>query len=261
MKQINEATKLSVSRNAEHYQFHHDALDAITEEFAEAQKISALRAAYKELFDKEDTAFVQSRALAGTADVEEKDAVRDELTRYVCSIVDAKQRSPLAEEKAAAKRLRVKISPYWRANVKPYAENTALVDNMVQDMQAADYAADTAALGLTDIVAQLKQANDDFNAAYTSRSGEKETREQTEKMKEIRPQVDEAFRAIAQAINSLYNVNALITQDAATETTLATVIDGVNALILQLSQTVETREAKAETEKAKKKETTEETNQ
>lgn len=245
MKQIKEATKLSASRNAEHYQFHHDVLDILTEEFATAQKIDALRTSYKELFDKEDTAFIQTRALAGTADVEAKDAVRDELLRYVCSIIDAKQYSPVADEKAAAKRLRTKVSPYWRANIKPYAENTALVDNMVQDMLSNDYSADTATLGLTDIVGQLKTANEDFNATYTGRSSEKETRELTEKMKTNRPQVDEAYRSLVQAVNSLYNVNALITKDAATETTLATAIDSVNGLILQLSQTVEIRMAKA----------------
>lgn len=255
MKQINEATKLSASRNAEHYQFHHDVLDVITEDFAAAQKIDALRAEYKTLFDKEDTAFIQSRTLAGTADVEAKDAARDELLRYVCSIIDAKQYSPIADEKSAAKRLRTKVAPYWRANVKPYAENTALVDNMVQDMQSADYSADTATLALTDIVAQLKTANDDFNATYTSRSSEKETRELTEKMKTARPQVDEAYRAIVQAINSLYSVNALITKDAATETALATVIDSVNGIILQLSQTVSLREAKAKTTNVKKQTT------
>jgi len=102
MKQINEATKLAQSRNGEQIQFHKNVLDVVTEEFAAAQKIDALWAAYKELYDKEDTAFIQSRALAGTADVEAKDAVRDELTRYVCSIVDAKQLSPEAGEKAAA---------------------------------------------------------------------------------------------------------------------------------------------------------------
>jgi len=102
MKKINEATKLAQTRNAEQIQFHKDVLDVITEEFATAQKIDALRAAYKELYDKEDTAFVQSRSLSGTADVEAKDAARDELTRYVCSIVDAKQLSPIAGEKVAA---------------------------------------------------------------------------------------------------------------------------------------------------------------
>jgi len=254
MKQINEATKLAQSRNGEQIQFHKNVLDVVTEEFAAAQKIDALWAAYKELYDKEDTAFIQSRALAGTADVEAKDAVRDELTRYVCSIVDAKQLSPVAGEKAAAKRLRVKIDPYWRANTKPYAENTALVANMVQDMQSADYAADTAAIGLTDIVAQLKSANDEFDAAYTGRTSEKEQRELTEKMKQIRPQVDEAYRSLAQAVNSLYTVNALITKDAAAETALVDVIDKVNGLILQLSQTVSAREAKGKSEK--KKETT-----
>jgi len=251
MKRINVAGKLTVSRNAEHDNFHREILDVITAEFAAAQKIDALRAAYKELFDKEDEAFVLSRALTGTADVEAKDAARDELTRYVCLEVDAKQYSPVDEVKAAAKRLRVKIDPYWRAHTKPYAENTALVANMVQDMQAEDNAADTAAIGLTDIVAKLKTANDDFDAAYTNRTDEKQTREATEKMKSVRPQVDEAYRAVVEAINSLYNVNAVITHDAAAETALGDVIDKVNARILQLDETVGIRLAKA-ANKAKK---------
>lgn len=255
MKEINETTKLAKSRNAEHDNFHKEILDIVTAEFATAQKIDALRTSYKELFDKEDEAFVLSRALVGTADVEEKDAVRDELSRYVCLEVDAKQYSPVAEVKAAAKRLRVKLTPYWRAHTKPYAENTALVANMVSDMQAEGNAADTAAVGLTDIVAQLKTANDDFATAYTGRTDEKQEREATEKMKTIRPQVDEAYRTVAQAINSLYNVNALITKDEATETALATVIDKVNARILQLDETVGIRLAKA-ANKSKKKQTT-----
>lgn len=257
MKQINKCMKLAATRNAEHYQFHHDVLSVISEEFATAQKIDALRKSYANLFEKEDKAFVQSRALGGTAEVEAKDAVRDELMRYVCMIVDAKQFSPVADEKAAAKRLRVKLSPYWGASDKPYAENTALVDSMVIDMQSADYAADTAAVGLTDIVAQLKTANDDFNEAYMSRSNEKEARETTEKMKDVRPQVDDAYRTLADAVNSLYNVNANIVKDAEAATALETVIDKVNAIVLQLTQTVEIRRAKAENKKEDETETEE----
>jgi len=59
---------------------------------------------------------------------------------------------------------------------------------------------------------------------------------------------------VVEAINSLYNVNANITHDAAAETALAEVIDKVNGLILQLSQTISAREAKGKSEK--KKETT-----
>lgn len=98
----------------------------------------------------------------------------------------------------------------------------------------------------------MKTANDDFNAAYTGRSSEKETRELTEKMKQIRPQVDEVYRSVVEAINFLYNVNAIVTKDSATETALSAVIDSINGLILQLSQTVSLREAKAS---GKKKET------
>jgi len=56
---------------------------------------------------------------------------------------------------------------------------------------------------------------------------------------------------VAVAINSLYNVNANITHYAAAETALGEVIDKVNGLILQLSQTVSAREAKAKSEKKK----------
>lgn len=257
MKEIDNIPKLAIARNAEHYQFHSDVSAVLTAELAEAQGIGDLRKAYAELFAAEDKAYALSRGLADTKEVEARDATRDQWARYIFQTVEAKGISPFEDEQEAAERLRVKLSPYWNCHSLPYAENTAAVTNMTADMQSDDEKDDVETLGLTKAVAQLKAANDDFNAAYTGRSSEKETRELTDKMKQIRPQVDEAYRSLAQAVNSLYNVNALITKDAATETTLSAVIDSVNALILQLSQTVSLRGAKANGKK-KETETTEE---
>lgn len=55
--------------------------------------------------------------------------------------------------------------------------------------------------------------------------------------------VDTAYRSLASAINALYQVNSLITRSDATETELGGLIDGVNALIVQLHQTLSLRGA------------------
>ena len=55
--------------------------------------------------------------------------------------------------------------------------------------------------------------------------------------------VDTAFRSLSSAINALYQVNSLITRPDATETELGGLIDGVNALIVQLHQTLSLRGA------------------
>lgn len=248
MKEINNVL-LTRARNAEHYQFHYNTNGVITAEFAEAQKIADLLTAYTDLFAVEDKAYAQSRGLADTKEVEAKDAVRDNWLRYVFQTIESKRISPYDDEKAAAERLRVKISPYWNCHTKPYAENTADVTNMVDEMLSDDNKADTELLALTDTVNQLKQANEDFDLVYTSRSSEKQRRDAADNMKTIRPKVDAAYRELVQAINALYTVNALVTKDEATETAIGSVIDSVNAIILQFTETLSIRTARAASKK------------
>jgi len=161
----------------------------------------------------------------------------------------------VADEQEAAERLRVKLAAYWNCHSLPYAENTAAVTNMTADMLSDDLKADTEALGLTSAVGQLQQANDDFNAVYTGRSTEKQRREASDNMKTVRPKVDEAYRELVKAVNALYTVNALVTKDEAAEAALGAVIDSVNALILQLSETISLRIARAASKKSSSGET------
>ena len=242
MKEILKAN-LNNARNAEHYQFHSDVLSIVTVEVATAQKIEGLRSEYAALFDKENTAFIQNRAYESTKEVEAKDRVRDELFLYIKQTVDSNLYCPVATKKAAAEKLSFAMKPYRSANSKAFAENTAQVTNLVADFQSETYAEYVELLGLTDAVEQLKTANNEFNAIYMGRSGEKLVRASTENMKSIRPKVDNAFRSLSSAINALYQVNSLITRSDATETELGGLIDGVNGLIVQLHQTLSLRGA------------------
>ena len=242
MKEILKAN-LNNARNAEHYQFHSDVLSIVTVEVAAAQKIESLRSEYVALFEKENAAFIQNRAYESTKDVEAKDRERDDLFLYIKQTVDSNLYCPVANKKAAAEKLSFVMKPYRSANTKAFAENTAQVTNLVQDFQSEAYAGYVELLGLTEAVAQLQVANNEFNAIYMGRSGEKLVRASNENMKSIRPKVDTAYRSLASAINALYQVNSLITRSATTEAELGGLIDGVNALIVQLHQTLSLRGA------------------
>lgn len=242
MKEILKAN-LNNARNAEHYQFHSDVLSIVTVEVATAQKIEGLRSEYAALFDKENTAFIQNRAYESTKEVEAKDRVRDELFLYIKQTVDSNLYCPVATKKAAAEKLSFAMKPYRSANSKAFAENTAQVTNLVADFQSETYAEYVELLGLTDAVEQLKTANNEFNAIYMGRSGEKLVRASTENMKSIRPKVDTAYRSLASAINALYQVNSLVTRSESTEAELGSLIDSVNGLIVQLHQTLSLRGA------------------
>ena len=57
-------------------------------------------------------------------------------------------------------------------------------------------------------------------------------------MKELRPITDKAYDELAKAINALYAVNEMVTQDAEKRTALEKVIDDVNAVVLRYRKTV-----------------------
>lgn len=242
MKEILNSN-LNHARNAEHFQFHSDVLAVFTSALAKKHGIEALRETYALLFAQEDATFIQNRAYEATQEIVEKDRTRDELFLYIKQTVDSNLYCPLAEKKAAASKLSFALHPYRSANIRPYAENTAQLTNFVDDLQSSSYASYAATLGLTDAIRQLKEANDAFNAVYAGRSGEKLTRVSTDNMKTIRPKVDNAYQAVASAINALYQVNELVTRTAATSESLGKIIDGINALIIQLQQTLSWRGA------------------
>lgn len=242
MKEILKAN-LNNARNAEHYQFHADVLSVFTEQMATEHKIENLRADYAALFQKENTVFIQNKAYEATKEIEAKDRERDELFLYVKQTIDSNLYCPVTSKKAAAQKLQFVLKPYRSANTKPFVENTAQVSNLVEDMQLPENAEYVTALGLAEAITQLKTVNDAFNASYMGRSGEKLTRASNEKMKSIRPKVDEAYRTLASAINALYQVNELVTRAPAVSQSLGQAIDSINALVIQLQQTLSMRGA------------------
>lgn len=238
MKTINNFSVLNRARNAEHYQAHEDILDAISEAFVSEQGIKALRDAYAKLYEIEDSIFLRNQAYEETKEIQEADQLRDDIFLFVSQTIEANKLSPVEANRAAAERLSFLLSPYKDAPRHSLAKNTAEVTDFTKAASEDIHSEDVTTLGLTAPLAALKEANEAFNRLYRERSREKEERAKSETMKTIRPKVDAAFKELATAINSLYNVNELITKDSEKEKTLGAVIDEVNAILLQLQETL-----------------------
>ena len=96
-------------------------------------------------------------------------------------------------------------------------------------------------MGLTEVVASLKTANDEFAELYSRRADEKRVRTVTETLLQVRPQVDDAARKLFEAINAIYMVSEVIEKDAAKMAAIGAVIDAINAEIVQFSETLSRR--------------------
>lgn len=241
MKQIPKINYLTQARNAEHYNLYLQTLKIITADFATNYKLTVLRNACAAAFDAEDDAYLQSRAFADTKEIDEKDAVRDKRFRFIFLTTESKELSLVEAEAQAAMKVAFAIAPYTGAASKPFAENTAMVEDMVKKLQSAEYASYVQTLGLTDAVVALKTANDDFVNSFSRRADEKRVRSVSDNLKKLRPVTDEAARKLFDAINALYLVNELVDKDQAKETAIGAVIDAVNAEIVQFSETLSRR--------------------
>lgn len=242
MKEI-VAANLNNARNAEHFQFHANVLTFATSALAVELKIETLQKTYADLFKREDDLYMQTRAYEETQAMNEKDRERDDLFIYIKQVVAAMLYSPVPEKKIAAQKIEFQMRLYKDAASKPAAENTAQVTNCLQVLESDANTAYITALGLTDVLPLLKQANNEFNELYVNRSDVKLGRVSNDNLKSVRSQTDEAYRAMVKAINALWLVNETITHDAAQAAKLGGLIDNINALIVQFSETLSRRKA------------------
>lgn len=238
MKCINVNFGFSYARNAEHYQLHKDILAVITPEFATAQGFASQQAAYSSNMEIENVCYLRNYKYWDTEELVNLDAKRDSLFGYVLQTIKAAMNSPVDEVAAAAKRLWFIIEPHKDAARLNYTSNTASVSDFLEKMATDENAAYAAAVGLTLALQQLGEVNTQFHTLYTSRSSELLARATSETMRTIRPKVDETAKECFECINACYRFYTLMNQEPEKRAALETAIDLVNALLIQLQNTL-----------------------
>ena len=230
------------ARNAEHVYFHENASLIFTESFASTYGLTDLREQYIAAVTAESAKHVSNPAYLDTPELQSLDRARDNVFYLIAHVAEAYLSYAFKTEDIEAANLIVYLmSPYRKAAAMSYLEETAVLADFYSKLLSDEYAEALATLHLSEAAAEGKRLNDEFNELYKKRSAEVLGRTVSATMKELRTATDTAFKALADAVNALYLVYATITKDETKAAELKAVIDGVNALIVQLRQVIQQR--------------------
>lgn len=111
------------------------------------------------------TTAIKSDRVSSTLD--EADIARDEIIRNLGDALTGYAAIPVADKKAAARNLLAVFSKYGKQiTQKNFAEESSLIESMIEDFGAENLSSDVAALdGMKDLLESLRSAQDRFNKA------------------------------------------------------------------------------------------------
>lgn len=239
MKEIIYDFPRSRAKNAQHVQFATDVLAAVTEEVATAQGFASQRSAFATATTAEQDCFKVSRKYVDTTEVASRDSVRDNVALFYRGIARVNAEYGLTAETRKAGQLVFDLFNNAGDVVRmDYASETATLTDLVGKMRETMYAEALTAIGIERAPDDIEEANDAFNAIYLQRSAAERDRAFAADMKTLRPATDEAFDTLAYAINALFAVNEMVTNDEGKRTALTKVIDDVNAIVVRFRKTI-----------------------
>lgn len=200
--EIKEVRKLSL-HNMEHYQFATQVIKLCEE--AGIEKLKTLLKTLKDAVAEEDKALNIPRKKEGTADLEALDRARDHAYRALQLLVEMNLLSEDVDEQKAAQKMENVMSRYPKVTTSNYNKESALIKNLVSDLQDAKLAEAVTKLAATEYITRLSKANEAFDKRYLDAlktiipTG-------TYDIKALRAATDKALSAIAlrmEALNDL----------------------------------------------------------
>jgi len=163
-----------------------------------------------------------------TEAIQVADQKRDTIFRGMADVNKAMTNHYQADVQASAKRLQIVFDTYGNLSQRPYHQETADIYNLIQDLKGK-YIGDVRKVSIEGWMNELEQKNNEFDALINKRYDEVAART-TLILREIRQQVDAAYRTITERIEALSIVEKDSIYDAFTHR-LNVVIDTYNTLI------------------------------
>ena len=197
--------KLKNLRNEEHFQFQTGFNDLVIQFTPATLGIVNEYMVYSSLFSSEGLALDIIIKSAITDELAIADMKRDATFSGLASAVKSGTKHFSAEVKQAAARVQVVFDTYGNVAKKGYDEETAAINSLITDLNST-YAADVPLLGIAGWITELKANNDAFDTLKKSRYIEEACKTQL-RMKQVRTEVDAAYKAIVERINALIIVN------------------------------------------------------
>jgi hypothetical protein len=185
------------------------------------------------LFEQEDIIFKKSAKSSETKYIDEANRYRRDLFYMVKRRVSSAALSFDADDREAAERLTEIVDNYKAIGTATMVEVSALITNMVQDLNKPRYTDALTKLGLLAVAGKLEEANERFRELYLERAQNLETAEQAGTMKVIRPKVDKAFSMFTEGLDAIYAAGVISGKDV---TEAGKLIDHINSVIDQFER-------------------------
>ena len=214
--------------NSEHFQFHTECRNLITATTPDKLKIEAEFDNYQQLYQQEDEVLKKIVKSEFTEAIQVADQQRDATFRGIADVNKGMTNHFQPEIQAAAKRLQIVFDTYGNLVQRPYHQETADIYNLIQDL-IGKYLTDTKTVGIDGWVNELDKNNKEFDRLINERYDEAAERS-TLILREVRLQVDTAYRTITERVEALSIVEKTTEYDAFIHR-LNVVISTYNSLI------------------------------
>lgn len=164
----------------------------------------------------------QSRISDETAQMLDVDKQRDDLVVYTTSSISQITKSPLPAQRSAAQTVYNIIKPYIGIYKSANQQETAQIEGLLVDLAKPGIPEHIKTLGLTDVIAALREANTEYTTLTAQRTNTKAA------------SIKENSTAVRQRMDSLYDdmsTMAFVQSIAAPTADTATFVNQLNTLI------------------------------
>ena len=196
---------LSRLRNEEHFQYNTDFTGLVVNATPVVLGIANQFSLYIPIYTSEGNALNVVQKSDVTNELVDCDAIRDTTFRGLSDSVKSACNHFNLGTKQAAIRIQLVFDEFGNVATKSYDEETAAINVLVSRLNQ-DYASDVATLGIADWLNELLSNNEIFDALMKRRYSQDVIKAQFH-MKQVRFELDAAYRTITKRINALIIVN------------------------------------------------------
>ena len=174
----------------------------LSQEDLETLKLKDAAKVFDEKYKAFDAAVQPMRGDVDTKELNKLDERRDKALMGLYGHVRVFTGFPEEAKATAAQQLQAILLKYDKApQTKPLREETAIISNVVSDLEVADAKAKLTLIGAEKWLDELKDANKKFEAAYNART--QRNMDLVGQTKEKRIALDDEYRRLAHTINAL----------------------------------------------------------
>jgi hypothetical protein len=191
--------------NAEHFQFHTDFRNLIIKATSATLGIESQYSAFLIHYANEDEALNIVRKNSVYEQLVAADLVRDSTFRGLSYLIKSSCYHFTPAIKQAALRVKIVFDQNKTLVTKSFNQETASINNLISRLNR-DFATDLITLGITDWLTHLQTENTAFDTLMSGRHSEEASKTQL-RMRQVRLEIDAAYRQVTKRINALIEIN------------------------------------------------------